>query len=81
MYQRSLLRAADVEPLGDAVVTVLEKVGAMYQNDPILDAMDRAGGRVDRSTNVATSTDRAPSSSSGARTTPTPSASWRGRGR
>ena len=54
MYQRSLLRDEDVEPLGDAIVTVLEKLGAMYQNDAILDALDQAGALVDRATQTAT---------------------------
>ena len=47
MFQRSLLKDEDVEPLGDAVVTVLEKVGALYQNDEILAALQAAGAKVD----------------------------------
>ncbi len=53
VYQRSLVRDQDVEPLGDAVVTVLEKVGAIYQSDEILNALQAAGARVGASGQVA----------------------------
>ena len=32
MFIRSLLHDRDVEPLGDAVLALLDKVGALYQN-------------------------------------------------
>ncbi|MBM4083080.1 MAG: hypothetical protein FJ278_25450, partial [Planctomycetes bacterium] len=54
MFQRSLLKDADVEPLGEAALTILEKVGALYQNDEILKALDAAGARVDYQRQVAT---------------------------
>ena len=54
MFERSLLTDADVDQLSDAVCTVLEKVGALYQNDEILRALDTCGARVDYSRQVAT---------------------------
>ena len=54
MFERCLLTDRDVEQLADAVLTVLERVGALYQNDEILDAVEAAGARVDRSRQVAT---------------------------
>ncbi|MBI3923459.1 MAG: trimethylamine methyltransferase family protein, partial [Armatimonadetes bacterium] len=48
MYQRSLLHDGQVEPLADAVCVILEKVGVLVQNDDLLDALGRAGARVDR---------------------------------
>ena len=53
MFERSLLREEAVEPLGEAVLTVLEKVGALYQSREILDALEASGARVDRSREVA----------------------------
>ena len=54
MFERSLLKNRDVEQLGDAVLTVLAKVGALYQNDEILKALDANGADVDYSRQVAT---------------------------
>ncbi|MDP6776286.1 MAG: trimethylamine methyltransferase family protein [Candidatus Latescibacteria bacterium] len=53
MYQRGLVREQDVEPLGESVVTVLERVGALYQSDEILNALGKAGARVDANEQVA----------------------------
>ena len=53
VFEASLLQDADVEPLGDAVLTVLEEVGALYQNDDILDALREAGARVNAVQQVA----------------------------
>ena len=47
MFQRSLLRDADVEPLAGGVFRVLETVGVLCQNDELLRALARAGARVD----------------------------------
>ena len=47
MFQRSLLTDRDVEQLADAVLTVLDKVGALYQNEEILRALEKEGARVD----------------------------------
>jgi len=47
MFQRHLLRDADVEPLADGVFAVLEKVGILCQNEEILQALEAAGARVD----------------------------------
>jgi trimethylamine:corrinoid methyltransferase-like protein len=54
MYARSLLKDADVDQLAEAVLTILEKVGALYQNKEILKALEDAGARVDHSRQVAT---------------------------
>ena len=54
MFERSLVREQDVERLGEAVLTVLAKVGALYQNEAILRALGAAGARVDASRQVAT---------------------------
>jgi trimethylamine:corrinoid methyltransferase-like protein len=53
MFERSLLRDEDVEPLADAVLTVLEKVGALYQNEEILRSLEAQGAKVDHSRQVA----------------------------
>ena len=54
MFQRTMLEDADVEPIGDALCTVLEKVGVFSQNSDILDALEAAGARVDRAAQVVT---------------------------
>lgn len=54
MFQRNLLSDADVEPLGEGVFTVLEKVGILCQNQEILKALETAGARVDYDLEVAT---------------------------
>lgn len=53
MFERSLLRDQDVEKLGEAVLTVLEKLGALYQSPEILKALDGAGAQVDHSRETA----------------------------
>jgi trimethylamine--corrinoid protein Co-methyltransferase len=47
VLQRCLLRDADVEPLAQGVVAVLEKVGILCQNEELLRALAAAGARVD----------------------------------
>jgi len=47
MFQRALLKEADVEPLAAGVLTVLETVGVLCQNGELLRALDAAGARVD----------------------------------
>ena len=53
MFERSLLTDGDVEQLGQAATTVLEKVGALYQNQHILEALDANGAKVDYARQVA----------------------------
>jgi len=47
MLQQFLVRDEDVEPLAEAVLEVLEKVGILCQNDELLGLLDRAGATVD----------------------------------
>ena len=47
MFQRSLLKDSDVEPLAEGVFAVLEKTGILCQNDEMLKALAAAGARVD----------------------------------
>ncbi len=47
MLQRTLLRDSDIEPLALGVVSVLEKVGILCQNDELLRALDEAGATVE----------------------------------
>ena len=54
MFQRHLLRDADVEPLADAATTVLDRVGVLCQNAEILRALDAMGARVDEQAERAT---------------------------
>jgi len=54
VFDESLLREQDVGPLGKAVLTVLERVGAQYQNHEILSALSSAGAKVDTSGELAT---------------------------
>jgi len=54
MFQRSLLQDADVEPLADAVLTVLDRVGVLCQNAELLRALDAMGARVDEQAERAT---------------------------
>ena len=53
MFQRCLLTDDDVGRLGEAVLTVLDKVGALYQNEDILNALDANGAKVDRTHGTA----------------------------
>lgn len=48
MFQRSLLTDTDIGPLADGVLTTLEDVGVLCQNEEILKALEAAGARVDR---------------------------------
>jgi len=54
MFQSGLLTDLDVEHLGEAVLTVLARVGALYQNREILRALKTAGAQVDCSREVVT---------------------------
>jgi trimethylamine--corrinoid protein Co-methyltransferase len=54
MFERSLLNDGQVAQLTGAVLTVLDELGALYQNEEILKALDAAGARVDYSREVAT---------------------------
>ncbi|NCO40147.1 MAG: hypothetical protein COZ06_17555 [Armatimonadetes bacterium CG_4_10_14_3_um_filter_66_18] len=54
MFDRSLLNDAQVTQLTDAVLTVLDELGAVYQNEEILKALEAAGARVDYGREVAT---------------------------
>ena len=47
MFQTTLLTDADVEPLAEGVLAVLEQVGILCQNEEILKALDAAGAQVD----------------------------------
>lgn len=54
MFQMSLLREEDVEPLAEGVMTVLDKVGMLYQNEEMLSALEKLGARVDYKSQRAT---------------------------
>jgi len=54
MFQKALLKDADIEVLADGVLKVLEKVGIVCQNREILEALDKAGARVDYASETAT---------------------------
>ena len=43
MFQYSILKDRDIQPLGDAVINVLEKVGIFCQNKEILKALEKNG--------------------------------------
>ncbi len=47
MFQVTMLKDEHVEPLADAVLEVLEKVGVLCQNRQMLEALESAGARVD----------------------------------
>jgi trimethylamine--corrinoid protein Co-methyltransferase len=47
MFQRTMLQAADVDKLADAVLTTLEEVGILCQNQELLAALADFGARVD----------------------------------
>ncbi len=47
MFQRTLLRDEDIQPLADGVCEVLEKVGILCQNQELLSALEGAGAKVD----------------------------------
>ncbi|MFC1717205.1 trimethylamine methyltransferase family protein [Candidatus Poribacteria bacterium] len=54
MFQRNLLKDEHIEPLAESVLTVLEKVGMLYQNEEMLKALETAGAKVDYSSQMAT---------------------------
>jgi len=54
MSQYSLLRDADIETLGEAMFTVLEKVGILCQNQGMLEALERNGAKVDHAHEMVT---------------------------
>ncbi len=54
MYQRSLIDDSDVDRLGEATCSVLERVGVFCENDQILDALEAYGAQIDRPAKVAT---------------------------
>lgn len=47
MFARHLLSDAAVEAIGQSVLTILERVGVLCQNEEMLRALDRFGARVD----------------------------------
>lgn len=49
MFQRHVLSEEHVEPVADAVVTVLETVGVLCQNDELMRALGAMGARVEES--------------------------------
>jgi len=53
MGQYTFVNDADVPVLAEAVVDVLKKVGVFCQNEEILDALEGAGAKVDRKSQVA----------------------------
>jgi trimethylamine--corrinoid protein Co-methyltransferase len=48
-----ILSDSDLDQLADAALTVLERVGVMYQSQVILDALEAAGATVDQDTHRA----------------------------
>lgn len=54
MFQHGLLTDDQTDQLADAVLTVLDKLGARVQNQEILKAVEAVGARVDYSREVAT---------------------------
>jgi len=52
MFQTSLLK--DIEPLAEGMLVVLEKVGALFQNEEMLEALEVAGAKVDHALQKAT---------------------------
>ncbi len=47
MFQRGILTDDHVQPLADGVLTTLDKVGVLCQNDELLKALDEMGAEVD----------------------------------
>ena len=54
MFQYNLLRDEDIEPLGEGVLKVLERVGILCQNQEMLQALDKSGAKVDYAHETAT---------------------------
>jgi len=48
-----LFTESEIDQLAEATLSVLETAGAMYQSDVILDALEKAGARVDRASQRA----------------------------
>lgn len=48
MFQRFILRDEHVPPLAEGVLTTLERVGVLCQNDEMMDALEGAGATVER---------------------------------
>jgi len=53
MFPKTLLRDEQIEPLAGGVLTVLEEVGILCQNDEILSALEVTGAKVDYSSQRA----------------------------
>ena len=53
-YQTALLTDNDVQPLADAVLELLERVGLVCQNDELLRALEATGAKVDSEAQRAT---------------------------
>lgn len=47
MFQRGIISDEQVEPLADSVLTVLEEVGALCQNEELLQGLEAMGATVD----------------------------------
>lgn len=54
MFQPSMIRPNDIEPLADGVLSVLEDVGVLCQNEEMLRALGEAGAKVEYSSERAT---------------------------
>ena len=54
MFQRAMLKDGDVEPIAGALYQVLEGIGVYCQNREILEALDKAGAKVDFGLETAT---------------------------
>ena len=54
MFQRAMLKDGDVEPLADALCQVLEGIGVYCQNREILEALEKAGAKVDFGQEIVT---------------------------
>ncbi len=46
MFQRAIIRDEHIEPLADAVLTILEEVGALCQNEELMRGMEAMGAEV-----------------------------------
>ena len=47
MPQYNIFKDSDIDPLGEGLFNVLEKVGVLIQNEEILQAVGRFGGKID----------------------------------
>ncbi|MGI5817806.1 MAG: trimethylamine methyltransferase family protein [Armatimonadota bacterium] len=48
MFQRGIISDDHIEPLANGVLTVLEKVGALCQNEELISGLEAMGAKVDR---------------------------------